>query len=60
MIQIIKSVNTRDLYLRIEHIQGNKTCWESVCFSDNDYAADPDSRRSASGFVLYVCGVPNS
>ena len=46
--------------MRIEHIQGNKTCPESVCFSDNDYTADPDSRRSASGFVLYVCGVPNS
>ena len=29
-----------------------------VCFSDSDYAGDPDSRRSVSGFILYVRGVP--
>ena len=32
--------------------------WVLVCFSDSDYAGDPDSRRSVSGFILYVRGVP--
>ena len=29
-------------------------------FSDSDYATDPETRISVSGFVLYVCGVPVS
>ena len=29
-----------------------------MCFSDSDYAGDPDSCRSASGYILFVKGVP--
>jgi hypothetical protein len=61
MHRVIKYVlDTRDLGLRIEPIQGSEQPWELVCFSDSDYAGDPDSRRSVSGFVLYVRGVPIS
>ncbi|KAL7460011.1 hypothetical protein ACHAXS_000479 [Conticribra weissflogii] len=61
MHQVIKYVlDTRDLGLCIEPIQGSEQPWELICFSDSDYAGDPDSRRSVSGFVLYVCGVPIS
>ena len=33
---------------------------EIVCFCDSDYVGDLISRRSISGFVLYVLGVPVS
>ncbi len=48
---------TRDLGLQIESIQDCDQPWELICFSDSDYAEDPDSRRIVSGFVLYICGV---
>ena len=31
--------------------------WEMVRFSNSDYAGDQESRRSISGFILYVLGV---
>ena len=31
-----------------------------VCFSNSNYAGDPVSRQSISGFILYVLGVPVS
>ena len=34
----------------------NKT-WEIGCFSNSDFAGDLVSRRSTSGFILYVLGV---
>ena len=32
--------------------------WDLVCYSDSDYAGDPDTRRSVTGFVLFVRDVP--
>ena len=32
--------------------------WEMVCFTDSDYAGDPESRRSVSGYIIHVHGVP--
>ena len=29
-----------------------------VCFTDSDYAADPVSQKSVSGYIIYVRGVP--
>ena len=37
----------------------NKLC-EIVCFSNSNYTGDTVSRRSISGFILYVLGVPVS
>ena len=56
MHQIIKYVlDTRDLGLKIEPILGSNKPWKLICFSDSNYAGDPDSIRSISGYVLYVC-----
>ena len=47
--------------LKIEPTQLNKSSdepWDLVCYSDSDYAGDPDTRRSVSGYILYVKGVP--
>ena len=31
--------------------------WEIIFFSNSDYAGDPVSRKSISGFILYVLGM---
>ncbi len=31
-----------------------------VAFSNSDYATNPETRRSITGFILYFCGVPIS
>ncbi|KAL7448306.1 hypothetical protein ACHAXS_000144, partial [Conticribra weissflogii] len=43
MHQVFKYVlDTRYLGLWIEPIQGSEQSWELICFSDSDYAGDPD------------------
>ena len=34
--------------------------WRLIAFSDSDYAGDSDTRKSVSGYVIYLCGVPIS
>ena len=59
MLRIIKYVlDTRDYGLRIEPTTGKNEPWNLVCYTDSDYAGDPESRRSVSGYVIYVHGVP--
>lgn len=62
MLRIIKYVlDTKDMGLKIEPTQLNKSSdepWDLVCYSDSDYAGDPDTRRSVSGYILYLKGVP--
>ncbi|KAL7530325.1 hypothetical protein ACHAWF_005014 [Thalassiosira exigua] len=59
LLQAIKYVlDSKTMGLRIEPTFKKGEPWELVCFTDSDYAGDPDSRRSVSGYILYVCGVP--
>eukprot|EP00970_Alexandrium_tamarense_P011007 scaffold2308_cov130-Alexandrium_tamarense.AAC.4 len=32
--------------------------WRIVVYSDSDFAIDPDTRRSTSGYILYLQDVP--
>ena len=59
MLRIIKYViDTKDLALKIEPDTGGDTeIWRVLAFSDSDYASDPESRVSVSGWVIYFCGV---
>ena len=59
MLRVIKYVlDTRMYGLKIEPTFVKGSPWELVLFCDSDYAGDPDSRRSVSGYIIYVCGVP--
>ena len=59
MLRVIKYVpDTKNLGLKIKPTEGRNTPWDLVCFSDSDYAGDPETRRSISGYVLYIKGVP--
>ena len=49
-----------NLRLKIKPMGNSKKPWEIVCFSNSDYAGDLVSRRSISGLILYVLGVPVS
>ena len=61
LLCVIKHViDTKNLGLKIEPTGNSNKPWEIVCFSDRDYAGVPVSRRSISGFIHYVLGVPVS
>jgi hypothetical protein len=62
MKRIIKHVlDTTELGLKLEpKIDDTNKMWKLVAFSDSDYAGDTDTRRSVSGYVIYLCGAPIS
>ena len=58
LLRVIKYViNTEMLELKIEPTENYNKPQEIVCFSDSNYVGDPVSRRSISGFILYVLSV---
>ena len=59
MLRCIKYVlDSKDMGLKIEPIGDKDDAWEIICYSDSDWAGDPESRRSVSGYIIYVQGVP--
>ena len=59
MHHVIKYVfDTRNLGLKLEPSGNEKEPCSIMCLSNSNYAGDPVSRRSVSGFILCVLGVP--
>ena len=59
MLRVIKYVlDTKNLGLKIFPNLDNNEQWELTCYTDSDYAGDPETRRSVSGYILYVKNVP--
>ena len=59
LLRAIKFVfDTKDLGLRICPTEGRDLPWILILFCDSDYAGDPNTRRSVSGYILFVKGVP--
>ena len=60
MLRCIKYVqHTSTLGLRMEPTHfGKDIVWNLVVYSDSDWAGDKQTRRSISGFVMFLCGVP--
>ena len=57
MLRVIKYVlDTQNWGLKIQPSLEDE--WDLVCYCDSDYAGDPDSRKSVSGYILYIKGVP--
>ena len=50
-------LDTKNLGFKLESSSDASKPWELVCFSYSDYVGDPISRRSISGFTLFVLGV---
>ena len=58
LLCVIKHViDTKNLGLKIEPTGNSNKPWEMVCFGNSNYAGDPVSRQSISGFILNVLGV---
>ena len=57
---IICVIDTKNLGLEIKPTGNSDEHWEMVCFCNSDFAGDPVSRHSISGFILYELGVPVS
>ena len=58
LLCVIKYVlGTKSLGLKIEPTGNSNKSWDIFCFRDSNFAGDPVSRQSLSGFTLYVPGV---
>jgi hypothetical protein len=60
MLRVIKyTLDTSTLGLKIEPVcPDGDWLWNLVTYSDSDWAGDKDNRRSVSGFIMFLCGVP--
>ena len=59
MLRVIKYVlDTRTLGLKLCPKGKLNEPWNITCFTDSDYAGDGQTRRSVSGYIIYVHGVP--
>ena len=59
MLRVIKYVlDTKAMGLKIWPTLTNNEPWKISVFTDSDYAGDPVTRRSVSGYVIYVHNVP--
>jgi hypothetical protein len=62
LLRAIKYVlNTNDKGLKMHQMSGASRDIVTInCYTDSDYAGDPDTRRSVSGHVMYLDGSPIS
>ena len=59
MLRVIKYVlDTKAMGLKIWPTLIKNEPWKISVFTDSDYAGDPVTRRSVSGYVIYVHNVP--
>ena len=59
MLRVIKYVlDSRQLGLRLCPSGERNEPWNITCYTDSDYAGDSQTRRSVSGYIIYVHGMP--
>ena len=55
ILRCIKYVlDSKKLGLKIWLIDNRSKPWEIVCFTDSDYASDPDTGKYVSGYIMLV------
>ena len=59
MLRVAKFVmDTEHLGLRVQPDTSDLTNWKLMMYSDSDWAGDKQTRRSITGFILFLMGVP--
>ena len=59
MLRVIKFVlDTKNFCLKIQPNFDSKNSWKLKVFSDSDWAGDPETRISVTGFIVYLQNVP--
>jgi hypothetical protein len=51
-------LDTKNYCLKIQPNFDSKNSWELKVFSDSDWAGDPETRISVTGFIVYLQNVP--
>ena len=57
LIKMVLDTKTKGLKM-VPTMSGQGLTWNIVLYSDSDWAGDKDNRRSVSGFIMFLCGVP--
>ena len=55
LIRYIELTKNRKLVLAPKQ---KELTWDLKAYSDSDFAGDTESRKSVSGFIIYLCGAP--
>jgi hypothetical protein len=59
MLCVVKFVlDTKNYCLKIQPNFDSKNSWKLKVFSDSDWAGDPETRISVTGFIVYLQNVP--
>jgi hypothetical protein len=59
MLCVIKFIlDTKNFCLKIRPNFDSKNSWKVKVFSDSDWAGDPETRISVTGFIVYLQNVP--
>ena len=59
MKRVLKFViDTKDYGLRMEPKLEQEAIWDMKVYTDSDWAGDKDTRKSVSGYVLYLANCP--
>jgi hypothetical protein len=59
MLRVVKFVlDTNNYCLKIQPNFDSKNSWKLKIFSDSDWAGDPETRISMTGFIVYLQNVP--
>jgi hypothetical protein len=60
MIKFVVSTKNKCLVMNFEKKKENGNVMQVKAFCDSDYAGDKETRKSVSGFMIYINGVPIS
>ena len=56
MLRILKYIiDTKNYGLKVKPVKSEE--WYIEVYSDSDWAGDKDTRKSVTGYVIFVCGV---
>jgi hypothetical protein len=58
MLRVVKFVlDTKDYCLKLNPVFENEE-WDLVSYSDSDWAGNPETRISVTGFIIFLLGAP--